>query len=1380
MASHANQQYYADGEYIDKQAREFQPTMAFKAKVDSIEEWAQVNVIEDVKVNWTSLPVEDKAVDISVPLVIDNLYTVDWSNALSAKQGKVLYDLVQNLQSRGRYLSNWNTATWLPVTNPEASPYPYKVGDYYIVSNVAAEGATNYRPNWSEFIVWQASSTVETSVVKVTDIYLYDGTNWNLLINSTREIPIDSALSTSSTNPVENRVVTNAINSKQDKLIAWTNIQIANDWKTISATDTTYTAWANINIDANNEISATDTTYTAWANVQISNENVISATDTTYSAWDNIAITNNTISATYTAWTGIDITNWVITNTQTSAEWWNITWTLSDQTDLQSALNNKQDKFHTTSSSQPSNPSEWDEWYDSTNDVLKVYDGSQWNEVGAWTWDMLYADFNWVTKTWATVTLDLNSEITPSANFTVNAPSTIKDWQIYVLRVTNWVTAYTMTLGTGITNPQSVDTTLTANWVDQFVFLAVDWNLELQPTAEAIEQCNTKTFYLSSTSDLTNAQAAYNWYLAGKNPIIVYDNLAYSIDNLSPSALIFTGNYRTESYNSSYSAIYSPAIQLNLSWDTVTSVTLNSQYERFGVLTTNADYSAPYTPRYNWSPATKKYVDDRDTYIWTSAPSNPVEWRLWYDTTNDVLKVYDGTNWNATGKTYTAWTNISIDANNVISATDTTYTAWDWIDITNNEISVDTDVIQEKLTAWTGISITWWTICTTESDRKGPAPSGFHVPSKDEWQWLITIMNWLGLTTVDNWRINLHMPLTGYRNRATLALGNQGTRGYYWLSTPDRASSDSAYYMNLPSSWEAGVNSNFYCYGYPVRSFKNSYVTPDSSWTVISWTLWSAWIFWNQSEWLISITDWTTGYTMQDKNLWATTVYSDWDTLTQANMWSMYQWGNNYWFPSTWTISKSSSTRVDTTGYWPTNPYSSDTFIKGQTWSTVGIYNLWWDTSNGTHEECVGDPLVISADTTVLATKSDIANLWNFEVVDTLPSTATADTKTIYLLWPIWTWADKYEEWIITNQTIKEKVTLSSSSSSATISDTITITASDISITRASWFIIAYSINVYQNWNVLFWYSYWHWVPSWLLDANWDPVDSVTIPAWTISASDFSTITSISIKVGEHTEKTWTKIWETSIDLSGYALDSNVNTKTFTLSSASDLDTIRNAIAWKNAWKNPIIAYNWYYYETGSYSSWSSWTLYATKVDTSVSWASQNKMVIGYDMWSPVSITILSDAISSWATWDMLYADFNWVTKTWATITLDLNSTITPSANFTVNAPSTIKDWQIYILRVETWATAYTMTLGTNVINPYSEDLTLTANTIAQFSFLGIDGNLELQPIVKWWSWWDDWMKLAPNSPLSPKHQWFWTEAQYKALSQYYTDEANDTVYYTI
>ena len=50
---------------------------------------------------------------------------------------------------------------------------------------------------------------------------------------------------------------------------------------------------------------------------------------------------------TYTAGTGIDITNNVISNTQTSAEWGNITGTLSNQTDLNNALSSKADSSNT-------------------------------------------------------------------------------------------------------------------------------------------------------------------------------------------------------------------------------------------------------------------------------------------------------------------------------------------------------------------------------------------------------------------------------------------------------------------------------------------------------------------------------------------------------------------------------------------------------------------------------------------------------------------------------------------------------------------------------------------------------------------------------------------------------------------------------------------------------------------------------------------------------------------------------------------------------------------------------------------------------------------------------------------------------------------------
>ena len=123
--------------------------------------------------------------------------------------------------------------------------------------------------------------------------------------------------------------------------------------------------------------------------------------------------------------------------------------------------------------------------------------------------------------------------------------------------------------------------------------------------------------------------------------------------------------------------------------------------------------------------------------------------------------------------------------------------------------------------------------------------------------------------------------------------------------------------------------------------------------------------------------------------------------------------------------------------------------------------------------------------------------------------------------------------------------------------------------------------------------------------------------------------------------------------------------------------------------------------------------------------------------WSTWQYLTKTSGWYDWATlgwWDMCYSDFNWSTKSWATVTLDLNSTITPSANFTVNKPSTIKEWQAYVLRVTNGATAYTMTLGSWITNPFGEDLTLTANGTDQFVFLATSSStMELQS--SWWSW---------------------------------------------
>lgn len=144
-------------------------------------------------------------------------------------------------------------------------------------------------------------NTLNTASSPANDDYLpIDGAT-----NGTRKISADfvnnliTDVEVDGTSVVTSGVAEIDLSGKQDTLTAGSNIQIAQDG-TISATDTTYTAGTNVQID-NGVISASDTTYTAGTNVQINN-NVISATDTTYTAGTNVQINNGVISATDTTY----------------------------------------------------------------------------------------------------------------------------------------------------------------------------------------------------------------------------------------------------------------------------------------------------------------------------------------------------------------------------------------------------------------------------------------------------------------------------------------------------------------------------------------------------------------------------------------------------------------------------------------------------------------------------------------------------------------------------------------------------------------------------------------------------------------------------------------------------------------------------------------------------------------------------------------------------------------------------------------------------------------------------------------------------------------------------------------------------------------------
>jgi len=128
---------------------------------------------------------------------------------------------------------------------------------------------------------------------------------------------------------------------------------------------------------------------------------------------------------------------------------------------------------------------------------------------------------------------------------------------------------------------------------------------------------NTKTFYLSSTSDLVTAQAAYDWYVARKNPIVAIWDLIYNVVSSTSSRVIFVNN-NTGILNWSNTSLRHNTVTFTIDNWTVQWVT--SEVANDYVLSTDINYPTPYVPLYPGSPATKKYVDDAVAWGWWYRP----------------------------------------------------------------------------------------------------------------------------------------------------------------------------------------------------------------------------------------------------------------------------------------------------------------------------------------------------------------------------------------------------------------------------------------------------------------------------------------------------------------------------------------------------------------------------------------------------------------------------------------------------------------------------------------------------------------------------------------------------------------------------------------
>lgn len=225
------------------------------------------------------------------------------------------------------------------------------------------------------------------------------------------------------------------------------------------------------------------------------------------------------------------------------------------------------------------------------------------------------------------------------------------------------------------------------------------------------------------------------------------------------------------------------------------------------------------------------------------------------------------------------------------------------------------------------------------TSQQWPCPSNFHIGNKAERENILATLTILWVADEASTMSYLKLPAAYYLNRTNWTQNTSYWMVRIWTSTMTSNTTSYCFYIN--ENHALAVASDKPGNAFSVRPLKDDPIAPDSDWTkLFDWssTATWAWIFWNATLWLISLSgDGGSWITIADKNLWATNV---WDN------WLYYQFWNNYGFevsPSNYRTTKVSNTQW----YWPGNYYNDSTYTRCSSWNnwfTDTNNNIWgWD-----------------------------------------------------------------------------------------------------------------------------------------------------------------------------------------------------------------------------------------------------------------------------------------------------------------------------------------------------------------------------------------------------------------------------------------------------
>jgi len=289
------------------------------------------------------------------------------------------------------------------------------------------------------------------------------------------------------------------------------------------------------------------------------------------------------------------------------------------------------------SATAPTSPTEWMVWYDTTNDVLKTYDGTTWNEVWSSGGSSALTTFilndpeeqktelyNWCRTFWGGDKVPVIISWDGGACYYWSMGYRDRDVFFNGTNVIEIIYERDATEVTGIHKfvwyPIDAKFYISSDLSD----IASIWQ-EVADWLNNTSQYPTTTDYKDATVFVWDMPYYRVWSVIadGNNYVIAFYEDGTRIQNASSQ----TRTYRSEiRFTFSYT---------NGVWAYVSEAHSYIQIFTPYVLRTDYDYPTPYTPLYNGSPATKKYVDDSvsvvsgdsgTTYTIKVSNSDPASW----------------------------------------------------------------------------------------------------------------------------------------------------------------------------------------------------------------------------------------------------------------------------------------------------------------------------------------------------------------------------------------------------------------------------------------------------------------------------------------------------------------------------------------------------------------------------------------------------------------------------------------------------------------------------------------------------------------------------------------------------------------------------------